>query len=317
MSETLLPPLREYALQIDQRRSLGIAEFGSHEGFPVLWFPGTPGGRRQVPIDTRHYARENNIRIICVERPGIGFSTRHLYDAISDFARDIERVVEQLDIERCGVVALSGGGPYALACAHALSSRVVATAVFGGVAPTLGEEAPEGGLTAKALPVEKWLTYMKWPLGTVLSRSVKMLHPLADPIVDAIVKYIPGHETAMIGREDIRAMFIDDILNSSKAGLHSILHDIILFNRPWGFTLSGIAVPVHFWHGEEDPMVPPEHAEHMAGLITGAGFTICEDAGHLEGLNKTNEALEYILAHARPPKKPGAKRASKKAAPAS
>ncbi|MCB1616281.1 MAG: alpha/beta hydrolase, partial [Pseudomonadales bacterium] len=288
-------PIKEYALPITRKRKLGIAEFGVQDGFPVFWFPGTPGGRRQVPYEARQFANNNKLRIICVERPGIGLSTRYLYEDIHAFSDDIAFVIEQLSIEKCGVVALSGGGPYALACANALSEQVVAAAVFGGVAPTIGEEAAEGGPTAKAVPVEKLLTWMKRPLGSSLTWGVRMLHPVANPVVDAIVKYIPGHETAMIARPEIRDMFLDDILDSSKGGLHSIVHDIILFARPWGFSLSGIAVPVHFWQSDEDPLVPVEHARAMSALIPNSALTVCENAGHLEGLNKTAEALGFIL----------------------
>jgi pimeloyl-ACP methyl ester carboxylesterase len=291
------PPLREYALHITPDRQLGIAEFGDHEGFPVIWFAGTPGGRRQVPFNTPQYAADHHLRIICIERPGIGLSTMHLYDNILAFSDDIARVTDQLGISQCGIVALSGGGPYALACAHELDEQIVAASIFGGVAPTVGDEAPGGGPTEMAIPVNKALTYLKKPLGGAITGAVKMLHPFADPIIDGLVKYVPGHETDMIGRPDIREMFVDDMINSSKDGLHSLILDTILFTRHWGFSLGNIAVPVHFWQGDEDPLVPLHHGEAMAEIVPGAGLTICENAGHLEGLNKTVEAINFILQH--------------------
>jgi pimeloyl-ACP methyl ester carboxylesterase len=92
-------------------------------------------------------------------------------------------------------------------------------------------------------------------------------------------------------------MFVTDMLHSSKTGVHSLVSDTILFLRHWGFSLGDIVVPVHFWQGDEDPLVPVHHAEAMASLVPNAGLTICENTGHLEGLNKTREALQFILEH--------------------
>lgn len=289
-----LAPFREYALQLSDGRQLGIAEFGQPDGMPVLWFHGTPGARRQVPFIAREYALQNGLRVIGIERPGIGLSTPHLYPNVAAWGTDMEEFADRLSLERFGLVGLSGGGPYVLATAHQLPERVVAGAIFGGVAPTNGSEAPEGGLTSLAVPAEKVLSFFHKPVGAGFSQLIKALHPFADPIFDALVKYVPGHETEMLGRPELRAMFIDDLLAGSKTGMRATVHDIILFARPWGFELENIQRPIHFWQGTADPLVPVHHTQAMAGAIPGAGFTLLPDQGHLAGLDQTAEALAYI-----------------------
>jgi pimeloyl-ACP methyl ester carboxylesterase len=56
-------------------------------------------------------------------------------------------VVDALGAERLGVVGLSGGGPYALACAgsSALARRVAAVGVLGSVTPSVGPDAGTSG----------------------------------------------------------------------------------------------------------------------------------------------------------------------------
>lgn len=291
------PPVDEYAVELSDGRHLGVAEFGDPAGVPVLWFHGSPGARRQIPFPARDYARAHGLRLLGIERPGIGYSTPHLYRNIAAWSDDMEELADILELERFGLVGLSGGGPYLLATAHHLGDRVIAGAVFGGVAPTHGHEAPEGGLTRKALQAERLLTRLNRPLGNALSRLILSLHPYADPIMDALVKYVPGHETEMLGRPDLRAMFVEDLLLGSSAGMHAIVHDIILFARPWGFNLGDIDAPIHFWQGSADPMVPLEHARTMAGHIPGAGVTVCHNEGHLTGLDYTSDALGFIRGH--------------------
>jgi pimeloyl-ACP methyl ester carboxylesterase len=294
-----LPPLREFSLLLDDGRSLGIGEFGQHNGTPVLWFHGTPGARRQVPWVARKYARENNMRILCIERPGIGLSTPHLYEDIASWGDDMREVTDKLGLSRFGLVGLSGGGPYVLATAHTMPERVMAAAIFGGVAPSVGIEAPEGGHVVKAVPVQRYLGWVRKPLGKALSSTIRSLHPIANQVFDTMLRFAPEQEAIMLGREDLRSMFIDDLLLGSKTGIQSILNDIILFARPWGFTLGDIQVPVHFWQGSEDLIVPQEHAESLSRSVPGAGLTICEGSGHLAGLDHTVDALNFILKHSK------------------
>ncbi len=294
----MIPPLREFSLLLDDGRSLGVGEFGTPGGTPVLWFHGTPGARRQVPLATRQYARDHNVRILCIERPGVGLSTPHLYENIGAWAHDMRELSDKLELPRFGLIGLSGGGPYVLATANAMPERVIAAAVFGGVAPAVGNDAPPGGHVVKAVPVERYIAWLRKPLGKTLSRTVLGLHPFADRVFDLMLRFAPEQEARMLGRDDLRRMFLDDLLRGSKTGLHAIINDIILFARDWGFSLSGIKVPVHFWQGTEDLIVPAAHAEALANSIPGAAYTLCEGAGHLAGLDRTPEALAFILSQA-------------------
>ncbi|WP_278255169.1 hypothetical protein [Nocardioides convexus] len=55
-----------------------------------MWMHGTPGARRQIPVDARRYAEEAGLRIIGIDRPGIGSSTPYLYPEVLDWTRDLE-----------------------------------------------------------------------------------------------------------------------------------------------------------------------------------------------------------------------------------
>ena len=137
---SLLPPRFEGTFRIERNRQLGYAEFGPATGRPVIWFHGTPGARLQISPEARSVAHARGIRIISVERPGVGDSTPHVYDSIREWAHDIRLLADALALDRFGLAALSGGGPYALACAHEMPERVIAAAVLGGVAPSVGTD---------------------------------------------------------------------------------------------------------------------------------------------------------------------------------
>src|SRR4051794_3811292 len=127
------PPTREGTVRIGRgRRRLGWAEFGDADGRLVLWCHGTPGARRQVPFVGRRAAEKLGLRVVCVERPGIGWSTGYRYASIADFGPDAALVADHFGHDRFAVVGLSGGGPYALAAGWANPDRVVGVASLGG-----------------------------------------------------------------------------------------------------------------------------------------------------------------------------------------
>src|SRR6188472_1989881 len=138
-------PKLEGNVAVGEDRQIGFAEFGAPQGRTIFWLHGTPGARRQIPIEARAYAEEADIHLIGIDRPGIGSSTPHQYQNVLEFAEDLRTIADVLGIDKMAVVGLSGGGPYTLACAAAMPDRVVVAGVLGGVAPTVGPDAISGG----------------------------------------------------------------------------------------------------------------------------------------------------------------------------
>ena len=122
--------------------------------------------------EARIAAAETGLRLICIDRPGVGESTPHQYDQIIEFASDLEVVVDLLGIDEFAMVGLSGGGPYVLASAYALSPRVKAAAVLGGVAPSVGVEAADGGPVKLTAQLQPLLVHLRTPLAFTVSTLV-------------------------------------------------------------------------------------------------------------------------------------------------
>ena len=70
-----------------------------------------------------------------------------------------------------------------------------------------------------------------------------------------------------------------------------MLSDIILFTRPWGFEAADVQVPVHWWHGDSDHIIPHAHGVHMAERLPHARFTTIDGESHLGGLGVATEVL--------------------------
>jgi pimeloyl-ACP methyl ester carboxylesterase len=291
----LPPPRLEGTVALVDGRRVGYAEYGPPAGRPVLWFHGSPGARRQVPPVARIAADERNVRLIAVERPGVGASTPYVHRAIVDYADDIEDFTARLGIDRFGIVALSGGGPYALACAYRLADRVAAVAVLGGVAPTSGPDAPEGGVVRLTAQFQFLLNTFRQPLAFGLWGFTRAMKPLASPAFDVYMRLSPEGDQRVFARPEMKAMFIDDLVGGSARRFSAFVYDLVLFGRPWGFSPRDIKVPVRFWHGDADHIVPLAHGEHLARLVPGATLTVRPGESHLGSLDAAEEILDTVL----------------------
>ena len=290
-----LAPRLEGSIWLRHGRAIGFAEYGVPLGMPVLWFHGTPGGRHQIPPAVRIAAGQRGVRLIALERPGAGTSTRHVYSSVLGWADDVEEVANRLGLPRFALIGLSGGGPYVLACAYRLRDRVVAGAVLGGVAPARGDDAIPGGLMAVAVALSPVLEAAREPLGHLLWRLFRALRPISSEAFDAFIRFMPQGDQVVYRRPEMKSTFLDDLDRVSRRQLHAPIYDILQFTRPWGFSLRDVHVPIRFWHGDADPIVPLVHAEHMAALVPDAALRVRPGEGHIGNLDAAHEVLDAIL----------------------
>lgn len=294
MSNVKRPALEGTVAVRDDRR-LSFAEYGSRQGSPIVWMHGTPGARRQIPLEARAYAERHGLRIIGVDRPGIGSSTPHLYPDVLDWTRDLEILLETLGVETLRLIGLSGGGPYALAAGVALPDRVHGVGVLGGVAPTVGADAVDGGLIQLAVRLAPLLSIARVPLGVALTGAIRLVRPLAGPALDLYAAVQPPGDRNLLARPEFKAMFLDDLLNGSRFQTSAPLADLVLFTRDWGFAAADVTVPVRWWHGDDDHIVPLGHGRHLVDRIPDATLKVIAGESHLGGLGIAEEVLGTLM----------------------
>jgi pimeloyl-ACP methyl ester carboxylesterase len=288
-------PKLEGNVAVGRDRQISFAEFGDPQGRAVFWLHGTPGARRQIPTEARIYAEDHNIRLIGIDRPGIGSSTPHLYDAIFSFADDLRIVADTLGVDKMVVVGLSGGGPYALACAAAMPDRIMAAGVLGGVAPTRGPDAIRGGAMDLGVRLAPLLRLGGSPLRVGASLLVRAARPVASTGLDVYALLSPQADRHLLTRPEFKAMFLDDLLTGSRKQLAAPFNDVILFARDWGFRLAQVQVPVRWWHGDHDHIIPFAHGEHVISRLSDAELFHLPEESHLAGLGRGEEILSILM----------------------
>ncbi len=287
-------PFRESWVVLRDGRRLSCAEFGDPGGSVVLWFHGSPGSRTQVPPGLDRVARSRGIRVIGVDRPGMGGSTRDPAMTFLSFAEDVRQLVDVFQVSRFGVIGLSGGGAFGLACACALPDRVSALVTLGSPAPLVGPDAAPG-YSRTTVRLAVGLYPVKTPLGWLATLAIKPLRPLAHPALWVVQKVWWPVDRPIFQQPGFARMFAESFLVASEHGLHGLPHDYALFGRPWGFRLEEIRVPVSVWHGDRDPFVPLAHARYLNEKIPRSELVVLRGGGHLAAVVRVEEVLETVI----------------------
>lgn len=134
--DDILLPLLEHAphaaLRLPDGRAMAWAEYGSPRGLPCVLVPDT-GSSRLAPSWLLHdSALPSAIRLLAIDRPGIGASDPIGFGGTEQPAEDLRRLVETLAVGRVAVIGIGRGADDAFAFAArypALVSSVSAVSV--------------------------------------------------------------------------------------------------------------------------------------------------------------------------------------------
>ena len=97
-------------------RRLAYLEVGDPHGPLVLHNHGGPGSRLEARL-LADSAAKNGLRLVCVDRPGMGQSSAQKARSYTGWADDLVTVADALGQREFGVTGWSEGGPWALAAA--------------------------------------------------------------------------------------------------------------------------------------------------------------------------------------------------------
>lgn len=283
-------------------RTLGVAEYGPADGFPVIGIHGTPGSRYAGPPPDKPDLYERlGVRSIAFDRPGYGLSTRLPGRAVADAATDVEAIVDALGVDRFAVTGGSGGGPHCLAVATLMPGRVTRAACVVGVAPLgspgLAKDDWLAGATRGNVDEFTWSMQGEAVLRPHLERlaAADLERVAIDPTNPLGEEYemSPGDREIM-ARPDY-AIRVQRLMEEAyRCGVDGWVDDDLVFVKDWGFDLSTLTVPAMVWYGTDDTLVPPAHGQWLGANVPGA-LVVTMSGGHLELVNRAEALLTWLI----------------------
>jgi len=264
-------------VELADGRHVGYRESGAAGGNPVLFFHGFGTTRVICPPDGP--ATERGIRLIALDRPGIGLSDAQPGRRLIDWPADVAAISDRLNLDRFSIVGWSGGGPYALACAVAMPDRVSSVALVSTPAPLAGTSERSylrrfDRNAVRAAGRAPWVVRLAmWHWGRGQRRD-------AAGFFEKSVAEMCAADQAVLAEPALRSRMIANSTELYRQGGRGMYDEALILARPWGFALGDVRVPVHVWYGARDETVPEGMVRHLASEIPGARLHISADEGH-------------------------------------
>ena len=206
-------------------------------------------------------------------------------------ARDLLALSDALGLDRFGLLAQSGGTPYALALAAAAGDRVTGLAFCGAISPLGEPDAMQdvGGPMKVPFTLARRAPVLLSPLMKAGARQVRK-----DPkkAAQRFADGLPPADRAVLERPEYWAIHEQET-GSAIADPAAFAHEARMLARPWDVDLATITAPVAFWVGERDVTHPPVMSRRMAERLGGAPVHVVPEAATFGLLGVYPDALAF------------------------
>lgn len=278
-------------------RQLAWNEYGVPDGVPIFFYHGWPGCRLQARL-THALACERGLRIIAIDRPGIGQSTHHAKRTLESWPRLMVKFTAAHGIGTFGQLAISGGAPYALACAAEMPERLSASAVLAGAVP-LGEP---GMRIDRLHPLYQILISLRKfippPTLTGIFRLAGMashLSPARPPLAWLLQTLAEEDRKIFVEFPTVWEVIASSFREAIRGGGRGLMTDAEIYLQEIPYDLAKIRHPIHFWHGAEDRNIPLELMREFTGRIAMARLESVAALGHFSlVILKAAAALDFL-----------------------
>lgn len=266
-------------LRLSDGRRLAYAEYGDPQGQPLFYCHGFPASRLEAALVDQS-AQATGMHIVAPDRPGMGRSTFQPRRRMLDWPQDLAVLADYLGWQRFMVLGVSGGGPYALACAFALPHRVTAVGTVCGLGPVYRDDA----LLAMQWPARIGFRLaqtaprvLSWCYGGV---TAQVMHRFPQLVKKLLLVAGPAADHAVLAEPRIGGALQRWIKEALRQGGCGALQEFAIYAHPWGFNLTEIPQHVYLWHGDADRTVPPLHSEMLAAMLPRSELTMLPNEGH-------------------------------------
>ncbi|MFI9406168.1 alpha/beta fold hydrolase [Nocardia sp. NPDC052316] len=288
MNVSVDDPARLGTTRLPDGRALGWSEWGPADGVPVLLCPGAATSR-WLGFGTDLLA-PLGVRLISVDRPGLGVSTSAPGRTLLDFAEDMRAFTTARQLGRPAVVGNSQGAPFALACAQAGVATV--SAVVSGADDIA---APE---FATALP--ETLRDLVDKAARDADEAERFFAEFtAAAMWDMVIETSAPSDVAVYRQPRFAAAYRRALAEAFAPGAGGYARDTVLAMRRWPLRLDRITVPVDIWYGALDTGHSPDHGALLTTRIPGARRHLVPDAGGALLWTHAEAVLTTLLARLR------------------
>jgi pimeloyl-ACP methyl ester carboxylesterase len=278
--------LAEHSVVVQTARGpIEYATIGN--GYPALFFHGTPGGYDQIYEATKlamERGQSRHLRVIAPSRPGYLRTPLTVGETPELQADAFDALLDELHVDKVVVFGGSGGGPAALRFVLQHPERCTALVLESAITMRWQEAPPQTGVAGwfgRVFQTE----FGRWLFGDLWLDSLQRINP-ADAKVRALGEIVLRTTYPFAARDAGR------------------INDNEQFSRLSPWPLARITCPTLIIHGTADTAVPFTHAQFAHEQIAGSRLEAFEGGNHfisvtyatkIDGL-VTQFVAEHVLA---------------------
>ena len=260
----------ERVVRLPDGRSLGYAQYGDPNGFPIVNAHGGMACRLDVAA-AAPVANQVGVSLISPDRPGVALSDPQPGRTVLDWAHDVGDLLDQVDVDRSAAMGWSMGGQYAAAVGHALRHRVTRVAIIAGAMPLT-----DPGKFEQLPLMDRVLTRMSqrthW-LARQFFGSMRLMARTAPTWYGRFAARELGPADGAVIRDEGFAAFAR-MNREALRQLPGVVEEYRAWVRPWGFAPEDLDVPVDIWAGTKDQLLDPGWPHELARRIPNATLNI-------------------------------------------
>jgi pimeloyl-ACP methyl ester carboxylesterase len=284
----------EREMRLGDGRLLAYRELGDPAGPAVVFCHGWPGSRLDFEPNAGAAAAAG-VRVLAIDRPGIGRSDPLPGRRVADWPADVAALADGLGLERISVMGFSFGGPYARACALALGERVTRVDLVSCLgpldAPGATREMPPP--TRYGLGAARLSPLLARPMVAVTARAAR-----GGKLVPRLARSMAPPDAEVLARPEVARGLAASLTECFRQGTAAATWDGVAVARDEGFALEELTAEVAIWHGEEDRNDPVAMALDQERRLPGARAKVYPGEGHLIFFSRIEEILADLAAQA-------------------
>ncbi len=272
------PSSAEHLTLADGRR-LCFQQFGDPVGQPILYCHGFPSCRLEAGL-IADAAIAVRARLIAADRPGMGGSSPQPGRRIGDWPKDLAALADHLGLGRFHLLGVSGGAPFAMACAAALPERILGLGLVCGLGSLEGSDAGAGmgWMQRNTVDFARAWPALAQPLYTGVLAPTLAWYP--DLVLSFLVPHSAGIDREVLARPEVRSLLRANIRETFRQGGAAASRELWLFTHRWEPDPRRVAVPTRLWHGEDDRTVPVQMGRRHALVIPHCRAEFLPAEGH-------------------------------------
>lgn len=282
-------------------RTLAWLEVGDPQGPLVIHNHGGPGSRLEARLFAEA-ASKSRLRLVCVDRPGIGRSSPQKTRSYAGWAEDTVAIADALGADTFGVTGWSEGGPWALAAAAYIDAGRLrhVSSIAGGSYGTFGDNWAADRLSKADAMGGRLALHFRPAFHLMYAALGFTATHYRQAFVDQVRKVVNDYDRQILLRPEIEAAFGETSAECFAQGSDGLERDSELLYRRWAFDVSKIERPVHMWQGTDDHLVAASINRTVADRMPGAVWHQVEGAGHFVAVGAADEIFEIAARDLRP-----------------